>query len=58
MTTGPPKAALRLPLSNNPYEILSLRLQVLRLCRALEETSRSLQSCNFEPISCDTVGGR
>ena len=43
----------RIPQSSNPYEILSLRLQVLRLCRALEETSKSLQSCNFDPISCD-----
>jgi hypothetical protein len=46
----------RIPLSNNSYEILSLRLQVLRLCRALQETSTSLQSCNFEPIPCDTSG--
>ena len=43
----------RIPLSNNPYEILSLRLQVLRLCQALQDTSTSLQSCNFEPVSCD-----
>ena len=48
------ESRLRLPQSNNPYEILSLRMQVLRLCRALEETSRSLQSCNLEPIPCDT----
>lgn len=44
----------RLPLSDDPYEILSLRLQVLRLCHALQDTSTSLQSCNFEPVFCDT----
>jgi hypothetical protein len=44
----------RIPLSHDPYEILSLRLQVLRLCQALEDTSTSLQSCNFEPVPCDT----
>lgn len=46
---------LRIPQSNNPYEILSLRMQVLRLCRALEETSKSLQSCNLEPIPGNTL---
>ena len=49
------EARQRVPLSNNPYEILSLRLQVLRLCQALLDTSTSLQSCNFEPVSCDTA---
>ncbi len=48
------ESRLRLPHSHNPYEILSLRMQVLRLCRALEETSRSLQSCGLERIPCDT----
>lgn len=45
----------RIPLSNYPHEILSLRLQVLHLWHALEETSSSLCCCGFEPLVVDVA---
>ncbi len=44
---------LRIPQSNYPHEILSLRLQVLHLLHALEEASASLCCCGFDPLVVD-----
>ena len=48
------EARRRINVSNSPYEILSLRLQTLRLCHALEETSSSLKACGFAPAEVNT----
>ncbi|MCE5241941.1 MAG: PEP/pyruvate-binding domain-containing protein [Syntrophobacteraceae bacterium] len=52
------EAGKRLSVSNSPYEILSLRLQTLHLCQALEDTSSSLVDCGFKPIEVDTTAAR
>ena len=47
------EARRRIPVSRHPYEILSLRLQVIRLCRSLAETSISLMTCGIRPVESD-----
>ena len=47
------EALRRIPVSRHPYEILSLRLQVIRLCQSLAETSVSLMTCGIRPVESD-----
>ena len=48
------EARKRMTVSNSPYEILSLRLQTLHLCDALQEASSSLRACGFDISEVDT----
>lgn len=48
------EAKQRIPISQNLYEVLSLRLQVMRLFRALQEASASLTGCGLGGFSIDS----